>query len=64
MLAKVIPAGIADTGARAASDDELQVVLPWVTGSGMANLKPDGGPNTGGLAIATAPGLVGVVTDG
>lgn len=58
---KFIPAGGA---AGAASDDELQVVLPWVMGSGMANLKPDGGPNTGKLAIANVPGLVGAVTDG
>ena len=64
MLPKPIPAGGAGNVAGAASDGELQVELPWVTGSGMANLKPDGGPNTGGLAIATAPGLVGAVTDG
>lgn len=56
MLANFFPAGGAGNAAGAASDDEL----PWVTGSGMANVKPDGGLK----AIATAPGLVGAVTDG
>lgn len=64
MLPKPISVDDADPAAEAAPDRGLGVVFSCVFGPGMANVKPDGVPNTGGLAIAVVPGLVEAMTDG
>lgn len=61
--AERISAGGFDTAA-GATPDVLEVELSWDLGSGTANEKPDGEPNTGGRGIAAAVRLVGGMTDG